>query len=197
MKKLPRIQLNLLLPSVIFFLLPALSLAQQIDIEIMLKECAAIDHDGQRLSCYDQLLRPAKAADQTGFPVTAENRDGAEPDLPTEPQQPAPQIQPDQAASSVAEAVQDMPVTDDNFGLKEKQARESVARSVRVTGIRKDLTGHFVYTTEDGQVWLQIDKRRVRYDEVPFVAEIRTASLGSFYLKPESYGVSVRVRREK
>ena len=85
----------------------------------------------------------------------------------------------------------------EEFGLKEKESRESVSITVTVNGIRKNLTDHFIYTTTDGQVWVQIDTRRPRYDEVPFIAEIRTASLGSFFLKPKSDGFSVRVRREK
>jgi len=96
-----------------------------------------------------------------------------------------------------AEAAEAKPVAVEEFGLKQKQPRDSVSITATVNGIRKNLEGHFVYTTTDGQIWVQIDTRKPRYDEVPFVAEIRTASFGSFFLKPKSYGFSVRVRREK
>jgi hypothetical protein len=155
-------------------------LAQDNALESLLKQCAGIDHDRQRLSCYDQVLRPAKL-DQP------EPRPAAEAWETTEPVTPAP------AAAAVA--VEEEPPPPDNFGLREKESRETVVRSVTVTGISKNLTDKFLFRTEDDQVWIQIDTRSVRYDEVPFEAEIRTAALGSFFLKSLSSGVSVKVRR--
>ncbi len=148
----------------------------------MLKGCTSIDDDGKRLSCYDQVLRPDKVTDGNGLPATAENSDKPESVMPPEAQ---------------AEVVEDKPIAVEEFGLKQKQPRETVTKTVTVNGIRKNLMDRFVYTTTDGQVWVQIDTRRAHYDEVPFVAEIRTAAMGSYFLKPKSYGFSVRVRREK
>ena len=250
---------SLVLLSFALGTVPALVSAHESGLESRLRECASLDQDSQRLSCYDQVLRPANAGER---PAPAESQAAPAADKVPEPQpapatpaadempepQPATEApaadrvlerQPMPATATAAEVkpapddsfglkekqpqkpagTQETPVPDkvpeppsapaptpaaedesmpeDRFGLKEKQPRDEKARTVTITGIRKDLTNHFVYTTQDGQRWRQIDKRKVHYDEVPFVAEIRTASLGSFYLKPISSGVSVRVRREK
>ena len=167
-----------MLLSVVFFAVPASSAAQEGNDESILRDCATIDDDGLRLSCYDQVLRPAKAEEHAARPATGDKRVPVQSDLP-------------------AVAAEEQPGADEKFGLKEEQPREAVSITVTVKAIRKNLAGRFLYTTEEGQVWLQIDTRKVRYDEVPFSAKIRSASLGSFLLKPVSGGVSVKVRREK
>ena len=168
--------------SAVLCAIPMVLSAHQRNIEAMLTGCALIDDDMQRHTCYDQVLRPDKMTDRTELPATAENSDKPETVEPSHTQ---------------AEVVEIKPEAVEEFGLKEKQPRETVSLTVTVNGIRKNLTDRFVYTTTDGQVWVQNDTRRVRYDEVPFVAEIRSAALGSYYLKPKSSGVSVKVRREK
>jgi len=180
MNKIPTI--HLILTSAVLCAVPMVLPAHQSNIEAMLTGCALIDDDRQRHSCYDQVLRPDKVTDRTELPATAESN--VQPGSVTPSQAPA-------------EVVEVKPVAVEEFGLKQKQPREVVNMTVTVSGIRKNLTDRFVYTTTDGQVWVQNDTRRVRYDEVPFVAEIRSAALGSYYLKPKSSGVSVKVRREK
>jgi carboxypeptidase Q len=87
---------------------------------------------------------------------------------------------------------------DENYGLKEPRLpTEANTLQVTVTSVRKNLSNKFVFETEAGQVWLQVDQRRIRYEDTPFEAKIRPASMGSFFLKPDSNSVSVRVRREK
>jgi hypothetical protein len=89
-------------------------------------------------------------------------------------------------------------VADENYGLKEPRLpAEANTLQVTVTSVRKNLSNKFVFETAAGQVWLQTDQRRVRYKDTPFEAEIRPASMGSYFLKPVSSSVSVRVRREK
>jgi len=177
--------------------------AQQSNIEAMFRGCASIDDDGQRLSCYDQILRPDKMTDRTELPATAENSDKPESVTPSQVQAEVVEDRPvaieefGLKEKKPEEVVEVKPAAVEEFGLKQKQPRETVTITVTVNGIRKNLTDRFVYTTTDGQVWVQIDTRRAHYDEVPFVAEIRTASMGSYFLKPKSYGFSVRVRREK
>jgi hypothetical protein len=91
-----------------------------------------------------------------------------------------------------------VPAANENFGLKEERPpKETNAVQVTVTSVRKNLTNRFIFETENGQVWLQTDQRTVRYGDVPFQAEIRPASMGSFFLRPVAGGASVRVRREK
>ena len=181
---------------------PALVSAHESGLESRLRECASLDQDSQRLSCYDQVLRPANAGER---PAPAESQAAPAADKVPEPQ-PAPEApaadrvlerQPMPATATVAEVkpapddsfglkekqpqkpagTQETPVPDkvpeppsapaptpaaedesmpeDRFGLKEKQPRDEKARTVTITGIRKDLTNHFVYTTQDGQRWRQ------------------------------------------
>ena len=188
---------------------PAMLSAQQSNIEILLRGCTSIEDDGQRLSCYDGYMRPDHVAEGSELPATTETSGKPE---AVEPSQSQVEVtEPSVAAESsvvavssevvepeeTAERTEVEPLSVEEFGLKQKQPRGSVNITVTVKGIRKNLNNRFVYTTTDDQVWVQIDRRGVHYDEVPFVAEIRTASLGSFFLKPKSNGVSVRVRREK
>jgi len=100
------------------------------------------------------------------------------------------------AATSVL--AEDAAVTDENYGLKEKRPpQEANTLQVTVTSVSKNLSNRFVFETESGQIWLQTDQRRARFEDTPFKAEIRPGSMGSFFLKPDSSTVSVRVRREK
>jgi hypothetical protein len=201
MNKTPTIHLMLI--SAVLYAAPVTLPAQQSNIETMLRGCASIDDDGQRHSCYDQVLRPDKMTEGNELPGPAENSD--KPESVTSPQAQAEVMEDKPAAidefglkeKKPEEVAEVKPAAVDEFGLKQKQPRETVTITVTVKGIRKNLTGRFVYTTTDGQVWVQIDTRRAHYDEVPFVAEIRTAAMDSYFLKPKSYGFSVRVRREK
>lgn len=105
---------------------------------------------------------------------------------------------PDTAVSPSAAVVATVLVDDENYGLKEsRQPTEANTLQVTVISVRENLSNRFVFETEAGQVWLQIDQRRARYEDTPFEAEIRPGSMGSFFLKPRSSSVSVRVRREK
>jgi hypothetical protein len=198
MNKKPKI--HFMLMSTVLCVIPVMLSAQQNNIEAMLRNCASIDDDGQRLSCYDKLLRPDKLTEITDLPpttnvVTSSSVNAEEVEVtPSQVQGEVRETTPTQAQADVVKAE---PIAVDEFGLKQKESRESVSITVTVNGIRKNLSDHFIYKTTDGQVWVQIDSRRPRYDEVPFIAEIRTASLGSFFLKPKSDGFSVRVRREK
>lgn len=104
------------------------------------------------------------------------------------------------AAAVVATSVitDDAPVADENYGLKEPlPPPEENTLQVTVISVSKNLSNRFLFATEGGQVWLQTDQRRARFEDTPFKAEIRPGSMGSFFLKPDSSTVSVRVRREK
>ncbi len=200
MNKKPKI--HFMLMSTVLCVIPVMLSAQQNNIVDMLKNCASIDDDGQRLSCYDQVVRSDKLTESTDLPpttnvVTSSQVNAEEVEVEATPSQVQGEVRETTSSKAQADVVKAEPIAVDEFGLKEKESRESVSITVTVNGIRKNLTDHFIYTTTDGQVWVQIDSRRPRYDEVPFIAEIRTASLGSFFLKPKSDGFSVRVRREK
>ncbi len=62
----------------------------------------------------------------------------------------------------------------------------------------RDLPGHGrVFTTADGQLWIQSTGQRSVYADPPFRAEIKPGALGSFFLVPLDRGHSVRVRRNE
>ena len=108
------------------------------------------------------------------------------------------EVDPTPVAEATSVPADDTPVANENFGLKAKRPpKEENAIQVTVASVRKNLNNKFVFETENGQVWLQTDQRKVRYRDIPFEAEIRPASMGSFFLKPVVGGVSVRVSREK
>lgn len=87
--------------------------------------------------------------------------------------------------------------TIDQFGAIEEKTvdEEPAAIDVRVIEVSDDPYGKLIFTTESGQVWYQTDKRSARFRDVPFDANIRKAAAGSFMLRKQSGGVSVRVKR--
>ena len=87
----------------------------------------------------------------------------------------------------------------EKFGAVEKKVIDDEPDSidVHVVKVSKDPYGKLVFTTAGGQIWYQTDKRSTRFREIPFDAIIRTAAAGSFMLRPQSGGVSIRVKRRK
>lgn len=64
----------------------------------------------------------------------------------------------------------------------------------RITAMRRNPDGKLVLTLENGQVWVQLDSRRVRLaagDEV----RIRRAAMGSYLLAGADMTQGMRVRR--
>lgn len=194
------------------------------DNEDAIATCARIAAVGDRILCLENALRQpssevgeshaeaavlpasAKQTDESPNPETEAPESHMDEDvLPASATQSVTSPPPEAAVSSSAAAVtataivtDDAPVAAENYGLKEPQPpQEANTLQVIVTSVRKNLSNRFVFETEDDQVWLQTDQRTVRYEETPFKAEIRPASMGSFFLKPDSGGASIRVRREK
>ena len=160
-----------------FFALPA-----QADNEDAIAKCARIASVGDRILCLESALRQPSHAENETPPAII---------VPVNDQKKA-------VAEAVPPNVDDATTVDENFGLKEKRPpKKTNAVQVTVTSVRKNLTNKFVFETEGDQVWLQTDQRKIRYGDVPFEAEIRPASMGSFFLRPFAGGASVRVRREK
>ena len=163
--------------------------------EDTIARCAKISSVGDRILCLEDALREsskelAEIHPEGDLAATLTTDSVASP--PFESEVPPPAVE-----SEAVLAVASSPDTE-NYGLKEQQPpKETNTIQVTVTSVRKNLSNKFVFETEDGQIWLQTDQRTVRYGDTPFEAEIRPASMGSFFLKPASGGASVRVRREK
>lgn len=160
-----------------FFASPA-----QADNEDTIATCARIASVGDRILCLESALRQSSHEEDETSPTII---------VPAKEKEEA-------AVEAVPPNSDDAVAVDENFGLKATRPREETnAVQVTVTSMRKSLTNKFVFATADGQVWLQTDQRKIRYGDVPFEAEIRPASMGSFFLRPVAGGLSIRVRREK
>ena len=163
--------------------------------EDTIARCAKIRSIGDRILCLEDALRGSSNAVAETPPdadLAATSVLGNEASPPIE----------SEVSSSAAEAeavlTADSSLATEEYGLKEQRPpREANTIQVTVTSVRKNLGNRLIFETEDGHVWLQTDQRTVRYEDTPFKAEIRPASMSSFFLKPDSGGVSVRVRREK
>lgn len=69
--------------------------------------------------------------------------------------------------------------------------------SLVLAGARQDASGKWVLRTEEGQVWRQIDDRRLfRSPARGAKADIRRAALGSFFMNIDGQS-AIRVRREQ
>ena len=69
--------------------------------------------------------------------------------------------------------------------------------SLVLAGARQDASGKWVLRTEEGQVWRQIDDRRLFRPPARGVkAEVRRAALGSFFMNIDGQ-TAIRVRREQ
>jgi len=163
--------------------------------EDVIARCAKIGSVGDRILCLEDALRGssnavAETPHDADLAATSVLGNEASPPIESE------------VSSSAAEAetvlTGDSSLATERYGLKEQRPpREANTIQVTVTSVRKNFSNRLIFETEDGHVWLQTDQRTVRYEDTPFKAEIRPASMNSFFLKPDSGGVSVRVRREK
>ena len=136
--------------------------------------CSHIATPAERLACYDRALPPTQAApagigDAGSAPATTA---------------PAPQ------SSSVAG---DAPVATSTAPSENEQLD---AVPVVVVGMRKYPGRSATFTTDKGEVWIQIGGEGVYLPKVPFDAELRPASMGTFFLRPNDYGWRVHVRRD-
>jgi hypothetical protein len=187
------------------------SFAEQAEEAIV--RCAKLTSDKARIGCLENALRGAKApAAETGAVAEAASgaaagtpgseasnvSSAAEPlnVVPEEPGPPAATAEPSEAGPPAAA----VPETDaDQFGLPPErlEADRPDQVVVTVTAVRENPYGKLIFTTSSGQTWVQTDQSRRRYRDVPFEAEIREGSSGSFFLRQASGGPSVRVRRQE
>lgn len=83
----------------------------------------------------------------------------------------------------------------ENFGSKKKVTDVSVDElTVSITRIQKDVNGLRYFQTSDGQVWKQQNMGSWS-SKVPFDAEIKAGTLGSFFLKEKGGKRSIKVKR--
>ena len=172
--------------------------------EDVIARCAQIASVGDRILCLENALRQAPPEIDNG-PQNEEAVRLRETVILSDDIQPNIAVNQltDVSLDSVGTEADSTPTSDatpqsDDFGLKDQRpSKETATMRVTVISVRKNLNRRYIFETADGHTWLQTDQRTVRLADTPFTAEIRPASMGSFFLKPASGGVSIRVRREK
>jgi hypothetical protein len=160
----------------------AWSLPAQADGGDPIARCASLATDSDRIACLEAAIRERSATANDTTPAP-------EPAIKPAPVEPA-------SAAPLPDAEAPVPAKE-KFGLKEKTPEAKNAIQVTVTAVRENLRGKLVFETESGQVWLQTGQRSARFADIPCEAEIRPASMGSYFIKATAGGVSIRVRREK
>jgi hypothetical protein len=128
--------------------------------------CAQIARPADRLACYDRALPPTQTP-----PAVSGDRDANE---------------------------KSTPVTRPAAGLAatETESEQGDAVSVVVVGMRKYPGRSATFTTDKGDVWVQIGGEGLYLPKVPFDAELKPASMGTYFLRPNEYGWRVHVRRD-
>ena len=211
----------LLLPMLMIW--PALTLPAEN--EEAIARCARIASVGDRILCLEDTLResslavePAIAADavveesltaEAGVSAAAAaiavgsadlTHDVTEAAVQSPPMQVTTAPQAEETIPAAVDAAMVVGASDpQQFGLSEAQKNPEPLESVNVivVAVDENAYGKSLFTTESGQVWRQTDQGRPRYRQIPFEAVIRNGAAGSFFIKPLSGGVAVRVKRSK
>jgi hypothetical protein len=132
--------------------------------------CAQIPTAAERLACYDRVSPPAEPG-----PATVG----------------APSAAPEGVAGDAVNGVEPAAAVPTDASESERAASVPVV----VVGMRKYPGRSATFTTDDGDVWVQIGAEGVYLPKVPFKAELRPASMGTYFLRPAAYGWRVHVRR--
>jgi hypothetical protein len=128
--------------------------------------CAQIATPADRLACYDRALPPTQTPQ-----ATIDDRDANE-------------------KSSRVTSPAAVPAA------TETESEQGDAMSVVVVGMRKYAGRSATFTTDKGDVWVQIGGEGLYVPKVPFDAELKPASMGTYFLRPSEYGWRVHVRRD-
>lgn len=150
----------------------------QAENEDVIAHCARISSPGDRILCLEDALRGPVPVE------SAKPQDEAPTDTAQVPQETLPE----------ADATET-----EQFGLTEEQKKSDPPKSVDVVivAVSQNAYGKLIFTTDTGQVWQQTDQRSARYRDLPLEATIRNGASGSFFIRPQSGGVSSRVKRLK
>ena len=158
--------------------------AQSDDALEKLRRCAAIEDETARHACYDEALRS-----DGGAPVPAATAENESPATYTEPVVPPVDTRAPVDTRSEAELVRE------DFGREAKKKREPKSIEVVVIEATVNARGRYIYRTEDGQLWRQIDTNDPYYRRFPVAAQIKKGLMGTYFIKVEGVAGKVRVRR--
>jgi hypothetical protein len=137
-------------------------------------DCRAIQEPTARLACYDAATAALDAAEAKGDVVVVDRAQVRE------------------ARRAAFGFNFQMP----SFMTRGEQVEELDRIEGTIGSARQDPYGKWTIKLADGAVWKQIDTEKLRKKPEPGTkVEIRTASLGSYFLKVEGLG-SIRAKRE-
>lgn len=163
-------------------------------------ECAATDDDAARLTCYDSRNPPHKSAARTQGsvpPAVSAKATAAGASRDDASRNDTPRTEPRNAASAAASKSQ--PGSD--FGLPPKSDPETAkARATEsdliahVASVSEKLTGELLLKLDNGQTWVQAQRKPGTYIKANERVTIARGTFGGFLLSSDS-GVTMRVRR--
>ena len=139
--------------------------------------CAQVVDAAERLACYDRASPTAPPAAAV-TPISP----------PSEPTRATPEAEAPVAPTATVPPPATAPPTT-------TQRRPPETLPIVVVAVRK-LPGRSArFTTDNGEVWIQTGAEGVYVPKAPFDADLRPASMGTFFLRPRDHGWPVHVRR--
>lgn len=137
-------------------------------------DCRGLSDPAARLACYDQATAALDVAEAKGDVVIVDRE------------------QVKQARQAAFGFNFRLP----SFMTQGEQPEALSRLTTTIATARQDPRGRWTITLQDGAVWRQIDTEKLRRAPAPgTVAELRTAALGSYFMKIEGLGV-IRAKRE-
>lgn len=150
-------------------------------------ECAATDDDAARLACYDAHNPPRKSAAREQKPAATT---------------PAASTAPAAPSAAPAPAVP-RTLSNKDFGLAEQREQESARAAkaaepaelvARVDSVSEKLTGELLLKLDNGQSWIQAQRKAGVHIKAGERVTISRGALGGYLLSSDS-GATMRVRR--
>jgi hypothetical protein len=166
-------------------------------------DCALIEPDDKRLSCYDAHFRGHAVKVQSAEDASQEERAPLAAGSPADGSRtPGRVVEAEPRAPAAGARVR---APEEEFGLSAAQVVERERADsptpeldqleARVASLERTGAGHFVLTLDNGQRWIEVaPSQRVRFRAGEPVT-IRRAALGSFLARGPNSGGGVRVRR--
>lgn len=151
--------------------------------------CAPIAADFARLACYDRVFRGGSGAPAQESAANNQAARGAAPPANAA----APAATAAAAGAAAANAPAAAPARPAPTPAPAPAEREPV--EITIVAVRATQGANSIFTTDQGEVWIQTDGQRNLYPDPPFRAELRPGAMSSYFLDPAERGRAVRVRR--
>ncbi|WP_068546207.1 hypothetical protein [Thalassotalea crassostreae] len=157
-----------------------------------IQECAAIDEDKQRLSCYDDMAKAIVETD-TNKERTSEVKPLILSSAPVEDEIINQPVLPTVKEKSEEEQVQQVEA---NFGLKQKKVKTIEETHLIIKSSKLSKHGKWTIKFENGQIWTTLSSERMKF-KVGQKVKISRGVFNSFILSVENQNRTVKVKRIK